>query len=159
MKRNIIRIDEDKCTGCGDCITDCAEGALKIVDGKAKLVKDSLCDGMGMCIGKCPTGALTIEVREADAFSEEEVQKNMIQAKKPQPAPHNHQGGGCPGSMMRQWNQAGPSAGAVAPVSGGSALRQWPVQLHLLNPHAPYFQNADLVVAADCVAFSYANFS
>ncbi|HSA30460.1 MAG TPA: 4Fe-4S binding protein [Candidatus Omnitrophota bacterium] len=155
MKRNIIRIDEDKCTGCGDCITDCPEGALKIINGKAKLVKESLCDGMGMCVGKCPTGALTIEVREADAFDEAEAQKNMNAAQSKKEV-HHHGGGGCPGSMMQQWNRQ--STQPTVSVSGGSALRQWPVQLHLLNPSAPYFQNADLVVAADCVPFSYPNF-
>ncbi len=189
MKRNIIRIDEDKCTGCGDCITDCPEGALKIINGKARLVKESLCDGMGMCIGQCPTGALTIEQRDADAFDEEEAQKNMKQVQKPhtaeeillnmikanqaQPASHgHHHGGGCPSSMMQHWNRK-PTEEEVlkniiqektrqvqstAPAPSASALRQWPVQLHLLNPHAPYFQNADLVVVADCVPFSYANF-
>ncbi len=155
MKRNIIKIDEEKCTGCGLCIPDCPEGALKIVNGKIKLVKESLCDGLGACVGRCPTGALVVEEREAESFDEEEAKKNMERAYAPHQPFHAH-AGGCPGSMAMQWNNK-PSVNSQE-ISGGSALAQWPVQLKLLNPRAPYFQNADLVVAADCVPFSYPNF-
>jgi ferredoxin len=156
MKRNIIKIDEDKCNGCGICIPNCAEGALKIVNGKIKLVKESLCDGLGACVGRCPTGALVVEEREAESFDEEEAKKNMAQAQTPhQPSHKPAHAGGCPGSMSMQWNK--PKADVQEALSG-SALAQWPVQLKLLNPRAPYFQNADLVVAADCVPFSYPNF-
>jgi len=157
MKRNIIRIDEEKCNGCGLCVPDCAEGALKIVNGKVKLVKESLCDGLGACIGRCPTGALVVEEREADAFDEEEVKRNMEKAHAPhQPFHRPAHAGGCPGSMAMQWGNK-PKA-STQEVAGSSALAQWPVQLKLLNPRAPYFQDADLVIAADCVPFSYPNF-
>ncbi len=155
MKRNIIKIDEEKCNGCGLCVPDCAEGALKIVNGKVKLVKESLCDGLGACIGRCPTGALVVEEREAESFDEEEAKKNMEKAHAPH-QPFHAQHSGCPGSMAMQWGNK-PKA-STQEVTGGSALAQWPVQLKLLNPRAPYFQNADLVVAADCVPFSYPNF-
>lgn len=153
MKRNIIKIDEDKCTGCGLCIPDCPEGALKIVDGKIKLIKESLCDGLGACVGRCPIGALVVEQREAEEFNEEEAKKNMEKTQKSY-AGHGHQG--CPGMAMAQWDEKESNNAPIA--SQGSALHQWPIQLKLLNPRAPYFQNADLVAAADCVPFSYANF-
>jgi Fe-S-cluster-containing hydrogenase component 2 len=156
MKRNIIKIDEDKCTGCGECIPDCPEGALAIVDGKVRLVKESLCDGLGACVGRCPTGALTVEERDADAFDEHEAEKNMKAhaAQASQPVEPRQYQGGCPGKMMKLWS------GESKPVqaAGGSALRQWPVELKLLNPLAPYFQNAHLLIAADCVAFAFGNF-
>ncbi|MFP4473840.1 MAG: ATP-binding protein [Candidatus Omnitrophota bacterium] len=162
MKRKIIKIDEEKCNGCGQCVPDCAEGALQIIDGKARLVKESLCDGLGACLGNCPTGALIIEEREAAGFDEEEVRQHLKQQKpagdrpadQPQKTPRPHQG--CPGSMARVWEN--DKKEDVQAVQGGSALRQWPVQLKLLSPHAPYFKNADLLVATDCVPFSYVNF-
>lgn len=153
MKRNIIKIDEDKCIGCGLCITDCPEGALKIVNGKVKLVRESLCDGLGACVGKCPTGALVIEQREAEDFNEEEAKHNMERAQRSHGG-HGH--GGCPGMAVAQWSEAKTNDAPAAPQT--SALRQWPIQLKLLNPCAPYFQNADLVISADCVPFSFANF-
>ena len=152
MKRNIIKIDEEKCTGCGLCITDCPEGALKIINGKAKLVKESLCDGLGACVGKCPTGALVVEQRDVAMFDEEEAKKNMKRSHDSH-AGHGHQG--CPGMAVSQWDEK-PNDMPV--TSQASALRQWPIELKLLNPQAPYFQNADLVISADCVPFSYANF-
>lgn len=148
MKRNIIKIDEEKCNGCGSCIPDCPEGALKIIDGKAKLVKESLCDGLGACLGNCPTGALTIEEREADDFNEEEARENMGKSER------EHQG--CPGMKMVDLTEK--PASNSAKTKQGSELRQWPVQLKLLSPEAPYFKNADLVIAADCVPFSFSNF-
>lgn len=156
MKRDIIKIDDDKCTGCGECIPDCPEGALQIVDGKVKLVKESLCDGLGACVGKCPFGALTVEEREADVFDENEAQENMLKAAV-QPEgkeSHSHECG-CPGGMMQQWEEQEEPAAAI---DGRSALRQWPVELKLLNSGAPYFQNAHLLVCADCVPFAFANF-
>jgi len=150
MKRKIIRIDEEKCDGCGLCIPDCPEGALKVVDGKVKLVSESLCDGLGACIGKCPKGALAIEERDADDFDEVKARENM--------ETHDH-GHGCPGMMMMDFTkERGPAPAKEAGGRKESALRQWPVQLKLLNPDAPYFKGADLVVAADCVPFSYADF-
>ena len=146
MKRKIIKIDEEKCNGCGLCIPDCHEGALKIVDGKAKLVAEALCDGLGDCLGNCPTGALVVEEREADAFDEEKVKENSVQQRT-----------GCPGTQMQDFTQNKPTVG-VSPVSEGSELRQWPVELKLLSPSAPYFKDADIVVAADCVPFSFSNF-
>ena len=155
MKRNIIRIDEAKCTGCGECIPDCPEGALKIVDGKVKLVKESLCDGLGACVGRCPFGALTIEERDAEAFDEQEAQKNMDQAGDREHHQHSHSHtGACPGGMMKQWERPADSVS----IGAGSALRQWPVELKLLNPDAPYFQDAHLLVCADCVPFAFADF-
>lgn len=163
MKRNIIKIDEEKCNGCGACIPDCPEGALKIVNGKVRLVKESLCDGLGACVGKCPVGALIVETREADEFDEAAAEQNMESARKKQA--QESLPCGCPGTMVKSWDLAKEIKGAeiteeisINKDAARSALRQWPVQLHLLNPRAPYFQNADLLIAADCVAFSFANF-
>ncbi len=161
MKRNIIKIDEEKCNGCGECVVDCAEGALKIIDGKARLVKESLCDGLGACIGHCPTGALTIEERQADAFDEQEVEKHLhTMHKKHGVSPHQHQQHhhGCPGQMAKQWDAVQTPTQITSQTVPQSALRQWPVELKLLNPTAPYFKNAHLLIAADCVAFAFGNF-
>jgi len=129
--RKIVRIDEEKCTGCGLCIPACAEGALKIVNGKAKLISDKYCDGLGACIGECPQGAITIEERETEDFDEEAVEEHL-KGERPVPAAH--------------------------PAKNESMLSQWPIQLALLPPNAPFFENADLLIAADCVPFTYANF-
>ncbi len=164
--RSIIRIDEAKCNGCGNCITGCAEGALVLVNGKAKLVRESFCDGLGACIGDCPTGALTIEQREADAFDEAAVLAAAGAAQVPAAAgagasaavpaasgcPSGGHGGGCPGSMSRTFGPSAPPAHAGA--APASALRHWPVQLHLISPFAPQYQEADLLIAADCAAFA-----
>jgi ferredoxin len=224
MKRTIIKIDEDKCTGCGDCIPNCHEGALQIIDGKARLISDLFCDGLGACLGHCPEGAITLEEREAEAYNESLVmativpkgrntiiahlehlrdhnetellheavayiKTNNIDMSEPGLIPaHNHThesyrnmqevfnqtkpsdsgcGGGCPGSKaldfkidMEKVNLAAVpfevTAGTSAPAP--SELRQWPVQLHLLNPQASYFKNADVVLAADCAAFAMGDF-
>ncbi|MDD5627428.1 MAG: 4Fe-4S binding protein [Elusimicrobia bacterium] len=156
MKRKIIRIDESKCDGCGLCASACAEGAIRIVDGKARLVSETYCDGLGACLGECPRGALTVEEREALVFDEEAVKEHM---KKEQPAGHSHAAphGGCPSVRMMDFGAAQPApAGSSAPAQ--SALSHWPVQLHLISPGAPYFQNADIVLSADCVAYALGGF-
>ena len=139
--RNMIKIDEEKCNGCGQCVVDCAEGALAIIDGKAKLVKESYCDGLGACIGNCPTGALTIEQREAPAF---EMPAGAA------PAATSH-GSGCPGSRSFQFKQTVQPAPAA---DAASALTHWPVQLHLINFQAPQYKNNNILIAADCTAFA-----
>lgn len=223
MKRKIISIDEKKCTGCGQCIPDCPEGALQIIEGKARLVSDLFCDGLGACIGTCPEGAISVIEREAEAYDEKAVMatiarqgKAVIKAhlehlighgqkalydtaveylientipipdhnnsaypKKPartgqtlpeQPV-HGHTAGtcppgpdahhpyaACPGSAARSISRNTPAINRQPSDKNESELRQWPVQLKLLNPAAPYFDNADLLVSADCVPFAYAGF-
>ena len=208
MQREIIRIDEDLCNGCGDCVPGCAEGALQIIDGKVRLVSDLLCDGLGACIGQCALGAISIERREAEPYDEAKViadlagkGRNTVVAhlrhlkdhgqtqffgqgiaalrarqgslgfdldqalahlEPPPPSPRKgtmaplHAGGGCPGSRTLSFDQ--PAALSGDGPAAVSALRQWPIQLHLVNPMAPYFQRADLLVAADCVAFAVGDF-
>lgn len=150
MKRKIIEIDEDKCNGCGACVTGCAEGALQIVNGKAKLVNDVFCDGLGACIGECPTGALKIIERDAPEFDEEAVKDYLH--KKPAMAPPP---GGCPGMQLR-FAQQPPAQIPKAESSGisgqviRSELNQWPTQLHLVPVEAPFFKNRELVVLSTC---------
>jgi len=160
VSRNIVRIDEEKCTGCGLCIPACAEGALKIVDGKAKLISEKYCDGLGACIGECPQGAIIIEKREAEEFDEEAVEEHL-KIKPPVPAVHpihsSHQS--CPSAQVMHFerNLTEKEAANVS-EERKSMLSQWPVQLTLLPTNAPFFENADLLIAADCVPFAYANF-
>ncbi len=160
MKRNIIRIDEEKCNGCGLCVTACHEGALVIENGKAKLISDSYCDGLGNCLPECPTNAITIEEREADAYDEELVKKNIEMKTAVQTPPiHHHMHGGCPGSRAMAIKKA-PAAEPVstaASVPAVSELMQWPCQIKLVPVNAPYFDNCDLLIAADCTAYAYAN--
>ena len=165
--RKIVRIDEELCNGCGECVPSCAEGAIQIIDGKAKLVADNLCDGLGACLGDCPMDAITIEEREADAFDEEAVEAHMETLNKPArpvaPSPlhvHGHGGGGgCPGSRALAFGVGNASDAPSGPDGEvASELRQWPVQMHLVSPMAPYFQGADVLLAADCVAFSVGDF-
>lgn len=205
MKRKIIRIDEEKCNGCGACIPNCPEGALQIIDGKARLVGDLLCDGLGACLGNCPLGAISVEEREAEAYDEALVmekvaaqgpdvikahlnhlrdhnQKDYLKialdwlqehnmpigkvwaasaAPGPAPSQGGGCGGGCPGSASRNLAaaKAKPDSSALeSKDSGPSALENWPVQLTLLNPGAPYLRNADLLICADCVPFAYKDF-
>lgn len=219
MKRKIITIDEKKCTGCGECIPDCPEGALRLIDGKARLVSDLFCDGLGACIGTCPEGAITIIEREAGPYDEQAVMAAItkqgpsvikahlehlashgerafyneaieylvendtdipdhqgLPARKPAPfgtrsargAPAHvcHAGPhepnpftGCPGTAARAIPREKAEAGPRQPArTGPSSLRQWPVQLALHNPSAPYFDNADLLVSADCVPFAFPGF-
>jgi Fe-S-cluster-containing hydrogenase component 2 len=191
MVRKIIAIDEEKCDGCGECIPNCPEGAIKLVDGKARLTGEALCDGLGACLGRCPQGAITVTEREAAAYDESEVMKNMLQSgpsvvsahlkhledhgeieslkiakaeierarKKPAvPVSLDIPGfpgsrPGCPGSASMSFQKRPDSAEAPC-----SALTHWPIQLHLLNPLAPQFQDADVLLAADCTAFATGRF-
>jgi len=155
--RKIIEIDEAKCDGCGQCVTACAEGALRIVDGKAKVVADTFCDGLGACIGECPRGALKIVEREADEFDEKAVEQHLKGSKAA--APHGPLPCGCPGSAMQSFKAPAAAAPkAVACAGAGSALTHWPVQIRLVPANAPFLKGADLLIAADCTAFSYAGF-
>jgi len=156
MVRQIIHIDEDKCTGCGICATACHEGAIEIIDGKAKLVRENFCDGFGDCLPGCPTGAITFEEREAPAYDEAAVKESK---KKREPVEVRHQ---CPGSMMRQMNRSNNEkneGGVVANITQmQSELSNWPVQIKLAPITAPYFDGAKLLIAADCSAYAYASF-
>jgi len=140
-KRKIVHIDEARCNGCGDCIPNCPEGALKVIDGKARLVNDVFCDGLGACLGHCPQGAISIEERDAAAFDEEKAagHKNVG---------HLHGPSGCPGSRVIK----------IESGRSSSELRQWPIQIHLVPVQAPYLNNADILIAADCVPFAYPDF-
>jgi ferredoxin len=155
--RDIIEIDEEKCDGCGNCVIACAEGALEIRDGKAKVIKEMYCDGLGACIGECPQGALVIVKRESEPFDEQameehlETLKGKEEIKRPAAA-------ACPGAKLVHFQQQSP---AGTPQEGGrptSALQNWPVQLHLLPTAAPFFRSADMLIAADCLPFAMADF-
>lgn len=214
MKRNILKVDEDLCNGCGQCVPNCNEGALQVIDGKVRLVSELMCDGLGACIGHCPEDAITIEKREAEPYSETNVMEQMKSKGKNtiiahlkhmkdhgeheylregvmylrehrneldfnleevlfevhnsgnsasgplhnNPGRQMHGGGGCPGSRTMVINKPEQAGSQTASSEQPSELRQWPVQMHLLNPDAPYLRNADLLLAADCVAFSMGNF-
>ncbi len=149
--RNIIQIDEEKCNGCGQCIVDCAEAALQIVDGKAKLIKEIYCDGLGACLGSCPTGALAIVERESDLFDEEATERHMQETKMKKEASR-----GCPGTRPMDFTDR-PSTEQTS-AETRPELTNWPVQLRLIAPDAPYLNGSDLLLAADCTAFSAANF-
>jgi NAD-dependent dihydropyrimidine dehydrogenase PreA subunit len=199
MKRTIIKIDEEKCNGCGICVSGCHEGALQIIDDKARLISELFCDGLGACIGECPEGAIELEEREAEPYDEvktiERIAKTgkntvlahlrhlrdhnekeyvkqaieylnnqnifteLINEFKMETHSHEEGGGfcGCPGSKTMDLRNSG-TVEETSNANVESQLRQWPIQLHLVNPNAPYFRNADVVIAADCVAFSYGNF-
>ena len=193
--RSIIKIEEEKCTGCAECIPNCPEGALQIIDGKARLISDLFCDGLGACIGHCPEGAITIEEREAEPYDEKKTMANIVKHGEntviahlkhlkehgetellslaieyleennipvpgfEKPAAPFPATGGCPGSRMMQFDQpATETEEAGTGPAMASQLRQWPIQIHLVPPNAPYFKDADLLVAADCVPFAYADF-
>ena len=201
MKRQIIKIDEEKCNGCGMCVPNCAEGALQIVDGKARLISDLFCDGLGACIGHCPIGAITFEEREAEKYDERKTMaENIVPAgentiivhlkhmldhneieyynqaieylkeigienpldkekEENKVEIHKHSAGGCPGSRMMDFRKTeNKREESVSTGNQPSELQQWPVQLHLVSPHASYFKGADVVLAADCVAFAMGNF-
>lgn len=169
--RKIVQIDEDKCDGCGVCVPDCAEGAIKIVDGKARLLADNLCDGLGNCLGSCPRDAISIVERPAVDFDEEAVQTHLRREKSEaqnartetaNEKKSGHSPCGCPGSMLRQFNAPPPAAtagsGAQATSARPSQLRHWPVQLALLPPGSPVWADADVLLAADCVPFAMPDF-
>jgi NAD-dependent dihydropyrimidine dehydrogenase PreA subunit len=220
MKRDILKIDEDLCNGCGLCVPNCHEGALQVIDGKVRLVSELMCDGLGACIGHCPEGAITIVTREAEPYNETRVMEQMKDKGKntviahlkhmkdhgetgflqegvaylkehraelnfnldevlsevhnhgraaatPQPShiqdhahghSHGHGGGGCPGSKAMVIEKTGAATDSNPAGDQPSELRQWPVQMHLINPNASYFLGSDLLVAADCVAFSMGGF-
>ena len=205
MKRTIIKIDEDLCNGCGLCVEGCHEGALQMIDGKARIISDLYCDGLGACIGECPVDAITLEEREAEPYDEIKVMerispkgeatviahlnhlidhnqdefvqqginyikennldidltklKNYKKETKPEKVMKNtkNTGGGCPGAKMMSFNKP-ETANQPSNTNQQSELRQWPIQLHLINPQAPYFQNADALLAADCAAFASGEF-
>jgi NAD-dependent dihydropyrimidine dehydrogenase PreA subunit len=174
--RKIIEIDEELCDGCGECVPSCAEGALQIIDGKARLVSDVLCDGLGACLGECPTGALQVIERQAPEFDEAAVEAHLGRpapvrppavphaASRPAPMAANaaSAGHGCPGSAVRVFPLIDKTLAAAPPAFAAdgtaSKLRQWPVQLHLVPPTAPYFQGRDVLLAADCVPVAVADF-
>ncbi|WP_417910072.1 ATP-binding protein [Candidatus Electronema sp. PJ] len=145
MKRKIIEINEELCTGCGECIPNCAEGSLRIVDGKARLVADKLCDGLGACLGHCPTGALAIIERDAEEFDQAAVDQ-FLGEEKQQAHPS------CPSAQLKMMQ---PVA-ATPTMPSSSALSHWPVQIRLVPPGALFLENCDLLIAADCTAIAYA---
>jgi Pyruvate/2-oxoacid:ferredoxin oxidoreductase delta subunit len=155
--RKIVNIDEEKCNGCGACVISCAEGALQIIDGKARLISETYCDGLGACLGKCPQDAITVEERVAEEFDEVAVEERMKAEKTAEEKPHF----ACPSASVKQFSRKGGTVSPPAPVveSGvESRLTHWPVQLALVPPTAPFLKEADLVLAADCVPFAYAGF-
>lgn len=180
-KRKIIKIDESKCNGCGLCLPNCPEGALRIIDNKARLISDLFCDGLGACLGHCPQGAIKIEERAAEGYNERKVMENIarqgdkvIQAHLKHLKDHGatnylkdaldylkdpSRPCACPGSQAKEFKKTKEPAGKTAgAVSQDSELTNWPVQIKLVPEGAPYFNNADLLIAADCVPFSYAGF-
>ncbi len=157
MKRRIINIDEEKCTGCGLCANACHEGAIAIVDGKAKLMRDDYCDGMGDCLPSCPTGAITFIEKDTLAYDEKAVEENK---KRKAAAEAAHHFSGCPGSRMRtlRKEEEETKSEESAPASKSvSRLGQWPCQIKLVPVNAPYFNGAKLLIAADCTAYAYAS--
>lgn len=156
-KRQVIKIDEELCNGCGLCVPSCAEGAIQIVGGKARLVSDKYCDGLGACLGDCPKGAISFEEREAEEFDDAAVAQHLDTIK----AVHSDQGHaacGCPSAKtldFRCEDRETSDDNSLPKLQ--SELRQWPVKIFLVNPNAPYFQDADLLIAADCTAFAYAS--
>ena len=203
MIREIVKIDDNLCDGCGDCVPVCREGAIQIIDNKARLISDLMCDGLGACLGHCPQGAITIEKREAEPYNETKVMEIMIEKGKNTVIAHlkhlkehneieyykegvnylkknadntsfnvneliqnlhnefqsnHHDMGGCPGARTISFNRNKTLEDSENMVSRNSELSQWPIQMHLINPNAPYFQNSNLVLAADCIAYALGNF-
>jgi ferredoxin len=155
VKRKIVHIDETKCNGCGECIPACAEGAIEIVDGKARLIADRLCDGMGACLGNCPLGAITVEERESEPFEEA-----AVIARQSHQHTHSVPASGCPSARILQFAPPvrTPAVRPDAPAQAEGALRHWPVQLHLVPPTAPFFKGADLLICAPCVPVAMPDF-
>jgi len=163
-KRKIVEIDEAKCNGCGLCVTACAEGAIQIVEGKARLVSEVYCDGLGACLGECPQGAITITERDAAPFDETAARHHVARLREPQPAAASCSGG-CPGARVQDLRlnvlpaaSNEPKALPTLSESARSALGNWPVQLRLVPPDAPFLRDADLLLTADCVPFALADF-
>jgi Pyruvate/2-oxoacid:ferredoxin oxidoreductase delta subunit len=163
--RKVIRIDDEKCDGCGECVTSCAEGAIAVINGKARLVSETYCDGLGACLGHCPQGALAVEEREAEVFDEAKTHEHLARLLNrnngPSPLSIVTSHSQCPGSMARSLGNrmtapASAGNGIAGPVR--SELLNWPVQLGLVSPGAPYFKHADLLLVADCVPFACADF-
>jgi NAD-dependent dihydropyrimidine dehydrogenase PreA subunit len=153
MKRKIVKIHEEKCNGCGLCVNACHEGALELINGKAVLLSDVYCDGLGDCLPQCPVDAIEIIEREAEEFDKELVERKMKERKeKEEPMPC-----GCPGHRAKVISHKEPIKVSEEKVELSSQLRQWPVQIKLVSPIAPYFEGADILIAADCTAFAYAN--
>lgn len=162
VSRKIIEIDEELCDGCGECVPSCAEGAIEVVDGKARIVAEKLCDGLGACLGECPTGALRVIEREADEFDEEAVEEHLAEKAK---EPHQEElvmPRGCPSTNTQTFVSADASQAASIPATieseSESALSHWPVQIMLVPANAPFLRGADLLVVADCVPISYSSF-
>ncbi len=157
--RKIIEIDEERCDGCGNCVTSCAEGAIAIIDGKAKLVSEVYCDGLGACLGECPQDALRIVERESEEFDPEAVEHYLKKKEEEKKAVLQPLPCGCPSSQVRTFDV---DRGDAAPVAKGgeaeSALSHWPVQIRLVPPNAPFLKEADLLIAADCAPVAYPNF-
>lgn len=151
--RNIVKIDEAKCNGCGLCVSACAEGAIKLINGKAKLVSETYCDGLGACLGHCPQDAISVEQRDCAEFDEKAVEKHLESQKNVCHTSPAAKGFVCPGTMAKQFNKKDSASGDVS-----SQLSHWPIQLHLVSPNAPFFKNADLLIAADCAAFAMGDF-
>jgi len=163
--RKIVKIDEEKCNGCGLCIPNCAEGALQMIDGKAKLVSDKFCDGLGACLGHCPQDAITVTEREAEEFDKKAVEAYLHKSteSQAQPVPVHAQTqpasfAGCPSSRAIHFKATEPVKESASTHRTASMLSQWPVQLKLVPAKASYFEEADLLVVADCVPFAYPNF-
>ena len=158
MIRKIIQIDEEKCNGCGACAEACHEGAIGMVNGKAKLLRDDYCDGLGDCLPACPTGAITFVEREAAAYDQAAVEANKARQADGETAAHGHMAGGCPGSRAHAIHRAPAADDTPVHSPCASLLEQWPVQIKLVPVNAPYFAGARLLIAADCTAFSRADF-
>jgi len=162
--RKIVHIEEDKCNGCGLCVPSCAEGAIQIINGKAKLVKDQYCDGLGACLGECPQDAIRIIERNAEEFDEEAALEHVKTLKKSSDKSHlhQHQSGGCPGSKIRTFLDEPQSKSEIeeneTTTTLKSQLRQWPIQISLVPIKAPFFENSNLMITADCVPFAYAEY-
>jgi len=153
IMRKIIEIDEQLCDGCGQCVPGCAEGALKIIDGKAKVVEDRYCDGLGACLGECPTGALKIIEREADDFDEAAVEEHLEKMEKEEPK--SKTGCGCPSAGIQIFTPLHHTENFQADGDTESTLSHWPIKIRLIPPNAPFLKNADILVLADCSAAAF----
>jgi len=161
VMRKIVKIDEELCDGCGQCVPGCAEGAIEIIDGKAKLVSESYCDGLGACLGECPNGAITIVEREADDFDAEAVEVYLKEKEKIEESVELPMACGCPSTHVQTFTPKTPEDGGrpqSSPALTESTLCHWPVQINLVPPTAPFLKGADLLIAADCTPLAYPNF-